>query len=77
MARLPILMDQSLAAQSQAAEELESHAVREAGERAQHWQELVNRAALVGPMGEDTLFLPHTPAVQVGDSTRYCAAYLG
>lgn len=61
----------------QAAEELESHAVREAGERAQQWQELVNRAALVGPMGEDRLVLPHAPAGQVRDSTGSCAVHPG
>ena len=77
MARLPILTDPSLPPRSQAAEELESHAVREARKRAQYWQERVNRAALVGLMSEDSLFLPHTPAVQVRDSTRYCAAYDG
>lgn len=77
VARLLILTDSSLSAQPQAAEELESHAVREAGERAHRWQELVNRAAIVGPMGEDRLVLPHAPAVQVRGSTCSCAAYPG
>lgn len=51
----------------QAAEKLESRAVKVAQDRAQHWRELVDRTAGAAPVVEDKSFLSDEPRNQVGE----------